>query len=795
MYVSSQAETGFKSLDGENLSPINFDNINECRDFIEQHKGIDNFKVHGNTNYVAQFIQREFPGQIKFNIKNIKIGDIDIEVQSDSGFPHPDKAEHPIISIAYKVFGESVIHVWGLGEYDTDKADIPPGKLVQYHKYDMEVDLLLSFLSFWEKNSPDVITGWNIRLFDTVYIVNRLANVLGDAAPKRLSPWGQVRHRTVKMQNKVLDSYDIVGIQQLDYFDLFQKFDYVYGTLESYALDHVAHVVLGKKKLSYEEYGSLHALYKENHQLFIDYNIRDITLIEDLDTELGLIERALTIAYKGGVNYADTMGTTAIWDSIIYRYLDDQNIIVPPETRQTKGAYPGGYVKDIVANSYEWVTSFDLNSLYPNLIVQYNMSPETIVDDERLPSGVDLYLEQSFTPEHDYAVAANGICFTKNKRGALPSIIIEYYNERRIVKDKMLDAQARREKNPSPEITREINLLDNAQMAIKILLNSLYGALGNAHFRYFDMRIAEAITMSGQLSIRWAENAINRSMNSILNTKDKDYVIAIDTDSLYIEMKDLVKKFNPSDPVKFLDKACSEKFESVLQKSYDDLFVKMNAYDNRMVMSREAIADKGIWTAKKRYILNVHNNEGVQYTTPKLKVTGIEAVKSSTPMVVRDKFKKIFKIMLEGTEADMQKFISEFEEEFKHLQPEQVSFPRGVSDIEKWKDDGKLFKSGCPIHVRGSIIHNHYIKKLNLENDYEEVQNGTKVKFCYLKMPNPVKQNVIAFTQYLPREFNLENYIDYDTQFEKTFKAPLIPIAAALGWNLEKIATLDSFFG
>jgi len=355
----------------------------------------------------------------------------------------------------------------------------------------------------------------------------------------------------------------------------------------------------------------------------------------------------------------------------------------------------------------------------------------------------------------------------------------------------MLKTQQENEKTPSADLKREINRLNNTQQAVKILLNSLYGALGNQYFRYYELEMAEGITLSGQLSIRWAETAINQYMNKLLKSED-DYVIAIDTDSLYVDMKPLVDMVNPADPVKFLDKACQEKFEPVLERAYAELFEHMNAYDNRMVMAREAIADRGVWTAKKRYILNVYNNEGVQYAEPKLKIMGIEAVKSSTPQVVRDKFKQAYKIILNGTEAELQKFVSDFYEEFKSLPAESVSFPRGVSDLTKWKDFSTIYKKGTPIHVRGALMFNKYAKEKKVM--VEEVKDGTKVKFCYLKTPNPMMENVISFPQFLPKEFELDQYIDYETQFEKTFKEPLKLVSDAIHWNLDYTNTLEAFF-
>ena len=338
-------------------------------------------------------------------------------------------------------------------------------------------------------------------------------------------------------------------------------------------------------------------------------------------------------------------------------------------------------------------------------------------------------------------------------------------------------------------------------MARKIQLNSAYGAIGNQYFRYYNLANAEAITLSGQVSIRWIENKMNTYLNKLLKTDDYDYVIASDTDSIYLHLGPLVEKVfqnrekSDQSTLRFLEKVCDVEFEKYIENSYEELATYVNAYSQKMVMKRENIANKGIWTAKKRYILNVWNSEGVQYAEPKLKMMGIEAVKSSTPMPCRGAIKEALELVMTKQESDVQKFIAQFRKKFESMPLEDISFPRSCNNIEKFTSTKDIYGKGCPIHVRGSLLYNHYVKKHKIQNKFPFIQEGEKIKYLYLRKPNRIGENVISFFQTLPTEFELDGSVDYEVQFDKSFLSPIKGILDAIGWTPEKKVTLEHIFG
>jgi DNA polymerase elongation subunit (family B) len=794
LFVPTRNKTKYRTLDGYTVDSIQPGSMMDCRDFIRETEA-DNFPIYGNRDYIAQFIGDKFPDGCIPDTSVMNISFIDIEVQSDQGFPEPSLAQQPITAITIKNNLDDTFYTWGIGGFESDNS-IVQDKRIEYIRCQDEFVLLKSFLTHWQKNTPDIISGWNSEDFDMTYLINRVARVLGEDQLRKFSLFN------IKPEARDT-SYNIIGTTQLDFMKLFKKLGYNYGNQESYKLDNIANVVLGEKKLDYSEYSSLAALYRENHQKFIDYNIRDTQLVERMEDKTGFIALAMTLAHKANANYVTSFGSVKIWDTYIYNVLKKQNIVLNPQDEvNSDRRIEGAYVKEPQKGMHEWVCSFDLNSLYPHLIMQYNMSPETImdgvlpgVDVESLLCHIDLNIPK------DACVASTGQLFSTKSKGVFPQIVDSLYNERTIVKKKALEAKQLLENTAKDQvferaqIEKDIARFDNEQMAVKILMNSLYGALSNKWFRYYDIRMAEAITISGQLTIRWAENTINEYLNRILKTNKVDYVIAIDTDSLYVRMGELVKQVMPNETdqdkiCKFIDKVSEQKIEPLLEKTYKNLKEYVHAYDQRMHMKREIIASKVIFTGKKRYIANVLNNEGVQYAKPKIKITGIESVRSSTPQVCRKLIEKTLSLIMNKDEFAVQKFIETARGEFQKLNPEDVAFPRGVSNIWKQQKEGV----GVPIHVRASRRYNQLIKELNINNKYEEIKNGDKVKFTYLKTPNPAKQNVIAFPIVLPSEFDLNRFIDYDMQFDKSYVEPIKNILDAIGWSVERTNTLEDFF-
>ncbi len=811
LYIPTKEETKFRTLEGDPVGEIQPGTMKDCREFIAKYKEVDNFNIYGNDKFEFSFIAEHFPEEhINYDISQIKIAYLDIEVGSENGFPSVENASEVVTAITFKIGNNC--YVFGCGDYQNKRENI------FYLKCSSERALLEKFFKMWDKESPDIVTGWNIDTFDIPYLVNRAKRLFDEKKnPYRLlSPWRKLReYMMFGLGGRELQTYEIYGVETLDYLALFKKFTYT--NQESYRLDHIANVELGEQKLDYSEQGTLHLLYKNDYQKFIDYNIKDVELVEQLENKMKLLEMVISLAYLCKVNYGNTFGQVRMWDTLIYNHLLRKNTVIPPKTTSHKSTqFEGAYVKEPILGAHNWVVNFDLNSLYPHLIMQYNLSPETLITDE-LPSelqeikdarpGVEGLVDQSQSlnlKKYKVTYTPNNEFYRIDKQGFLPEMMQQIYDDRVKYKGMMIDTKKKLQKEKDTQKRFELrNLISkyyNIQMNLKITLNSAFGAMGNQHFRFFDQRIAEAITTSGQLSIKWIEKEINRYLNELLKT-DEDYVVAVDTDSVYITMDKLVqsvygdKELDKNKVIDFLDTVCSEQMEKIIDKSYQRLKDYMNAYDQKMVMKRENLADKALWTSKKRYIMNVYDSEGVRYEEPQLKIMGIEAIRSSTPAACKQKMKDIFKIIMNGTENDAIDYIDKFREEFSTLDAEDIFFPRSVRGISKYHDAAHLYKKGTPIHVKGALIYNKLLKEKELLHSYPTIKDGEKIKFAYLKKPNPVGDTVIAILNNLPEEFDLKDYIDYDLQFNKAFIEPMASVMNSVGWKTEHVSTLEDFFG
>ena len=801
MYLNAPPEKcKYRTLKGKPVADMKFDDIGSCRNFIKEHKGVVGFPVYGNPNYPIQYISEKYSKKFQWNMNKIRIYTLDIEVSAEDGFPNIQAAASDVTAITVHDSSTNTYHVWGTGAYVPHDQT----KTILYYECDDESDLLENFLHWWETNYPHIITGWNCKFFDIPYLVNRIKYL--DKQPARLSPVGVLNDRSVTIAGRENQFYTLVGVSTLDYIDLYKKF--TYKVRESYRLDYIGSVELGMKKLSVED-AQGYDLYKTNYQKFIEYNIRDVEIVEKLEEKMKLLELVITLAYESKINFEDVFSPVRTWDAIIYNFLKRKNIIIPQQEEQDeRKEIIGAYVKEPQAGLHKWVMSFDLNSLYPHLIQQYNISPETkcgMEDEITVDKLLTQELDTTFLKDKKQCMTPNGQCFTNEFKGFLPQLMEDMYNERVDFKKKMLQEQQKLEDGNytnKQTVVNNISRYNNIQMSKKILLNSAYGALANQHFRYYSLEMAEGITTAGQLAIRWIDKSINTYINNLLQTKDIDYVVASDTDSIYVSFDRLVAKvyketgsfIQTSKVITFLDKISKDKIEPFIDKSYQALHSYVNSYAQKMQMGREVIADKGIWTAKKRYILNVYDSEGVKYKEPKLKIMGIESVRSSTPEWCRNHIQELIKIIINTDEDTVIKSIAEYREEFNNLSFDEIAFPRSVHGVDKYSSTKSIYSKGTPIHVRGVLLYNHLLKIHKLTKKYQSIRESEKIKFAYLKEPNPIHENVISVSTHLPKEFELEQYIDYDLQFDKSFLQPIKNILDVIGWKTEKRGSLESFF-
>ena len=800
LFVPAKEASGYKTINGQHAAKMNFESIWEAKKFYFNYRDVEGFSVYGSTRYEYVYIYDHYK-KLNFDTSLIKTMILDIEVSMENGPPDFNTADKPITAVT--MMYKDITFAFGYDDFT------PADNKIKYFRCADETELLEKFIKVISSDTyrPDVITGWNTNTFDIPYTINRIIQTLGEEAAKKLSPWGLLRPRQFETMGKIVNAFDIQGVNCLDYLELYKKF--ILKPRERYSLEYISQVELEEGKKDYSKYGNLNELYKQNHQLFMEYNVHDCTLVQKLDDKLKLLELVYQFAYDSSINFIDAMTSVRSWDVIIHNYLLDRHIVVPMQKyNDNDESVIGAHVKDPQVGMHSWVVSFDLASLYPSLIMSYNVSPDTFrgmvslnySHEEKVNAWLEGMSENLTRMMHEknVSMAANGATFDRSKQGFLSELMEQLFERRKEYKKKMLAAKTKYEKTKDASLKNDIARYDNLQLAAKVKLNSAYGAFANEGFRFFDRRFAEAITLSGQLTIRWAERNINNLLNSTLGTKDRDYIIASDTDSLYINMDGIVQQSGITDVAKivdYLDKFCETVVQKTLDKAYVQLAERMNCQKQALFMKRESISERGIFLAKKRYALKMWDNEGVRYNPAELKMMGVEAIRSSTPTAVRGAIKETLNLILNKTEGDVQDYIAQFKAKFMELPFEEIARNSSLGELDDYETSDGSFRKSTPIHVKGAIIYNDMLDKLKLKGQYAPIYRKDKIKFCYLKMPNPTMVNVISVPGTLPKQFDLDQYLDRHLQFDKTYMEPINKVMEKIGWEVEKRTKLSSFFG
>ena len=795
----------YKDLYGTRYKATEMSSVSEFREQVKAKAGVVNETVCGNAKSEFEFIHKNFPQNITFDSSQINIAYLDIEVFTDGAFPEPAAAKYPINAISFRIHGMTYAFglTYGNVTYKSKKDD------VTVYLYDSEEKLLSSFVDFWSKCELDVISGWNSNSFDIPYICRRIEKIFGEKYLKRLSPYSKVfsTERKNDFGNKEI-AYKIYGISQLDYLAIYKKF--TFKNRESYKLDFIAQEELGERKEDVSEFDNLFDLYEKDFELFMDYNIKDTELVERLDDRLKLMEIALTLAYFSKVNYEDIFSPMRYWENIIHNYLYENFIVCPvekPENEKTK-KFEGAYVKNPIVGKHDFMVSFDFTSLYPYILRTFNISPETILgmrDDIDVTSILNQSVDLSDEYDKDVTVAANGARFTRKKTGFIPALIKRMLDLRVDSKKEMIKTQQAIEEmkkngasaNDIKDLEKKAVALFNMQLVAKVAANSFYGICGLKYFRFYDIRLAEAVTYSGQAANRFVEKNVNEYLNRLLKTEDKDYTIYMDTDSCYFDLSGMVEKFVPDKTKKeqneFVKKVGYSKLTECIDNAIESFNNYLNVHDPILNMKMEAVGG-GVFIAKKKYVMSIVHMEGVDYAKPKLKMTGVEAVKSSTPAPARKALTDCANILVTGTEDELIEYVTKFRKEWNALAPDEIALPTSVNGIHKYHIEKNQYKLGCPIHVRAAINYNHWIKESKIDIYYSDIKDGSKAKYVFLIDQNYTRENVIAFPARLPKELDLHDKIDYNIQLERSFLSPLKIMLEPTNWKYEKTVNLMDLF-
>lgn len=800
LYRTTETPSPFKTLNGKSLKAIQFSNAYECREFVKRYKDDPDGSVFGNSDFITQYLLTAYPNEVTYDLSKINIAYLDIECESENGFSEIDTPTEKINLITVKVAGMTYVL--------TQKQVVLPGCNVVLCA--SEKDMISKFFGILKKTDVDVLTGWNVKLFDIPYIMGRAKIFFEEDELQSWTPFNMIKCQVRNIGDKDYTMYEIPGYTILDYLDLYKKFS---GKLQSsYKLDHIAEVELKLKKVSYEEYDSLREFYTKNFQKFAEYNVQDVDLVERLDGQLKLINLALSICYEAKITYDKVFFPTHIWETICCDYLLRKDVISPLKTSYDKeDKFKGAYVKEIRPGRYKNIVSLDATSLYPSIIQSWGISPETL-DSHRYPIGVNDFLKEESqdlkmilhtAALENKAVACNGCMFDRNQMGFIPTLIERTLSQRKEAKSKMLELEKEYEKTKDDSLLPTIQALKIRQEVKKVLANSLYGCMGNPTFTFSSPELATAVTLTGQVIIQITEREINGYINRFLkNDKPKDYIIAMDTDSVYLNMEEIISviksQTNVPDVTKLTRDIVEQKIQVYLNKQLDTLTSKLNCHKSKISFKLEFIASDGFWVAKKNYALWVNEKEGVRFAKGKSIIKGLASKRSSTPPLMQEHLEACTKLILLSTEAELKGYVDKLKKDYTNLPIKDISSASSVSGLSNYSDPFTIFKKGTPIATKASLLHNAYVRKLNLEKEIPMINEIDKIKFVIVKIPNPYgcsgEDSVMGYVGRPPKEFHLEKYVDRTKQFDKIFMKPLQIMLDAVGWSLNTKPSLDSYF-
>ena len=787
----------FQSIYGDPVSRVVCKSTKELRKEQAINSGRQLFESDINPIFVtlSEHYLNQDPPKL-----NVAFFDIEVDFDPERGYASPDDAFMPITAIAvYLQWMETMVCLAVPPKgVKMDEAEKMVEGLGNVMLFDNEADLLKTFLDLIQ--DADVLSGWNSEGFDIPYTVNRVTKALSKDDTRKFCLFNQFpKRREYEKYGRQAVTYDFIGRVHLDSLELYRK--YTYEERHTYRLDAIAEYELGKRKTQYE--GTLDQLYNNDFRTFVEYNINDCKLLDDLDKKLKFMDLANTLAHECTVLLQTTMGAVAVTEQAIINESHRRGFQVPNRPKMDEredNAAAGAYVAYPKEGIHDWIGSLDINSLYPSAIRALNMGPETIIGqlrqtmtkefidtqmaknksfaaswegifgsleytavmnkeigteitidweggDSDVLSAAEVY-RLIFESNQPWVLSANGTIFTYEKEGIIPGLLKRWYAERKEMQAKLKEAI-----NAGNKIEEEY--WDKRQLVKKINLNSLYGAILNPGCRFFDKRIGQSTTLTGRQIAKHMASRVNEIIADDYNHVGKAIIYG-DTDSCYFSAYSVLKKEIDKGLIPWTK-------ESVIQL-YDQIASEVNATFPQFMLDafhcpktrgevikagREIVASKSLFITKKRYAVLYYDKEGkrtdIDDKPGKIKAMGLDLKRSDTPEFIQNFLSDVLEMVLTGkTEQQVLDFISEFRLKFKSRPGWEKGSPKRANNITDYQaKEAKAGKANMPGHVRASINWNT-LKRMMGDKYSMAVTDGAKVIVCKLKQ-NPMGFTSVAY--------------------------------------------------